>query len=80
MGAHAEGQTEVFLLDAGVSVERLAKATLVRVHPTLLSEVKGNDDMLLHFAEGRRCGEGAHRAVPARGATGATARAGRRPD
>jgi len=50
MGAHAEGQTEVFLLDAGVSVERLAKATLVRMHPTLLSEVKGNDDMLLHFA------------------------------
>ncbi len=50
MDAHAEGQTEVFLLEAGVSVERLAKASLVRVHPTLLSEVKGNDDMLLHFA------------------------------
>ncbi len=50
MGAHAEGQTEVFLLEAGVSVERLAKAALVKVHPTLLSEVKGNDDMLLHFA------------------------------
>ncbi|MFD9692851.1 hypothetical protein ACFWXO_44690 [Kitasatospora sp. NPDC059088] len=50
LDAHAEGQTEVFLLEAGVSVERLAKATLFRVHPTLLSEVKGNDDMLLHFA------------------------------
>ncbi|MFD7579892.1 hypothetical protein [Kitasatospora sp. NPDC059817] len=50
MDAHAEGQTEVFLLEAGVSVERLAKAALVQVHPTLLSEVKGNDDMLLHFA------------------------------
>lgn len=50
LDAHAEGQMEVFLLEAGVSVERLAKAALVRVHPTLLSEVKGNDDMLLHFA------------------------------
>lgn len=40
----------MFLLEAGVSVERLAKAALVRVHPTLLTEVKGNDDMLLHFA------------------------------
>ncbi|MGW7620754.1 hypothetical protein ACWGLG_33955 [Streptomyces antimycoticus] len=50
LNAHAEGHTEVFLLEAGVSVERLAKAALARVHPTLLSEVKGNDDMLLHFA------------------------------
>ncbi|QFR94756.1 hypothetical protein [Streptomyces tsukubensis] len=50
LGAHAEGQMDVFLLEAGVSVERLAKAVLVRVHPTLLSEVKGNDDMLLHLA------------------------------
>ncbi|GAA1334722.1 hypothetical protein GCM10009647_076550 [Streptomyces sanglieri] len=33
MGAHAEGQTEVFLLDAGVSVERLAKAALVTGTP-----------------------------------------------
>ncbi|WP_148089410.1 hypothetical protein [Kitasatospora cineracea] len=50
LGAHAEGQMDVFLLEAGVSVERLAKAALVQVHPTLLSEVKGSDDMLLHFA------------------------------
>ena len=34
MGAHAEGQTEVFLLETAFSVERLAKAALVRVHPT----------------------------------------------
>ncbi|ARF53678.1 hypothetical protein [Streptomyces gilvosporeus] len=50
LNAHAEGHTDVFLLEAGVGVERLAKAALVRVHPTLLSEVKGSDDMLLHFA------------------------------
>ncbi|WP_411078385.1 hypothetical protein [Streptomyces sp. cmx-10-25] len=50
MEAHAEEDQEVFLLHAGVSVERLAKAALVRVHPTLLTEVKGNDEMLLHLA------------------------------
>ncbi|OMI35699.1 hypothetical protein [Streptomyces sparsogenes] len=50
MEAHAEEDQEVFLLHAGVSVERLAKAALVRVHPTLLTEVNGKDDMLLHFA------------------------------
>lgn len=33
-----------------VSVERLAKAALALVHPTLLTEVNGKDDMLLHFA------------------------------
>ncbi len=31
-------------------MERLAKAALARVHPTLLTEVNGKDDMLLHFA------------------------------
>ncbi|MFE5160023.1 hypothetical protein ACFRNT_16165 [Streptomyces sp. NPDC056697] len=50
LNAHADGHTDVFLLEAGVGVERLAKAVLVRVHPTLLSEVRGSDDMLLHFA------------------------------
>ncbi|MEU3787534.1 hypothetical protein [Streptomyces sp900129855] len=50
MEAHAEEDQEVFLLHAGVSVERLAKAALARVHPTLLTEVNGKDDMLLHFA------------------------------
>ncbi|NJQ04048.1 hypothetical protein [Streptomyces lonarensis] len=50
LAAHADEATEVFLLHAGVSVERMAKATLVQVHPTLLAEVKGSDDMLLHFA------------------------------
>ncbi|MFJ8406386.1 hypothetical protein ACIQ9K_38925 [Streptomyces microflavus] len=50
MEAHAEEDQEVFLLHAGVSVERLAKAALARVHLTLLTEVNGKDDMLLHFA------------------------------
>ncbi|GAB3949428.1 hypothetical protein [Streptomyces sparsus] len=50
MEAHAEEKQEVFLLHAGVSVERLAKAALALVHPTLLTEVSGKDDMLLHFA------------------------------
>jgi hypothetical protein len=50
MEAHAEQDQEVFLLHAGVSVERLAKAALARVHATLLTEVNGKDDMLLHFA------------------------------
>ncbi|MFJ2847663.1 hypothetical protein ACIPD2_39535 [Streptomyces griseofuscus] len=50
MEAHAEEDQEVFLLHAGVSVERLAKAALVLVHPTLLTEVNGKDDMLLHLA------------------------------
>ncbi|MFE1521942.1 hypothetical protein ACFW9I_34930 [[Kitasatospora] papulosa] len=50
MEAHADGDQEVFLLHAGVSVERLAKAALVLVHPTLLTEVNGKDDMLLHLA------------------------------
>ncbi|MET7870853.1 hypothetical protein [Streptomyces cyaneofuscatus] len=59
MEAHAEEDQEVFLLHAGVSVERLAKAALARVHLTLLTEVNGKDDMLLHFA-------GALSAPPAR--------------
>ncbi|WP_019065461.1 hypothetical protein [Streptomyces prunicolor] len=50
MDAHAGEDQEVFLLHAGVSVERFAKAVLARVHPTLLTEVNGRDDMLLHFA------------------------------
>ncbi|KIF67100.1 hypothetical protein HY68_35820 [Streptomyces sp. AcH 505] len=71
MEAHAKEDQEVFLLHAGVSVERLAKATLVLVHPTLLAEVNGKDDMLLHFA-------GAVREPPVRLRTiGASAAIGR---
>ncbi|MFF3733297.1 hypothetical protein ACFYXM_24005 [Streptomyces sp. NPDC002476] len=50
MEAHAEQDQEVFLLHAGVSVERLAKAALARVNLALLTEVNGKDDMLLHLA------------------------------
>ncbi|MEV4502974.1 hypothetical protein [Streptomyces klenkii] len=50
MDAHAQEEMEVFLLEAGVSVERLAKAALVHVHPTLLTEMSGKDDVLLHLA------------------------------
>ncbi|MFI5671220.1 hypothetical protein [Streptomyces sp. NPDC051704] len=49
--AHARGETEVFLLEAGVSIERLAKAALVRVNPVLLVELSSRqDDALLHLA------------------------------
>ncbi|MCY0942009.1 hypothetical protein [Streptomyces antarcticus] len=49
--AHALGETEVFLLEAGVSIERLAKAALVRVNPVLLVELSSRqDDALLHLA------------------------------
>ncbi|UKY54847.1 hypothetical protein [Streptomyces inhibens] len=64
LNAHAEGHTDVFLLEAGVAVERLAKAALVRVHPTLLSEVKGSDDMLASHAHTLAEGAGAA-ALPA---------------
>lgn len=41
---------EVFLLHAGVSIERLAKATLAKKSPFLLMEMKGKDDTLYHLA------------------------------
>ncbi|MGW2060452.1 hypothetical protein ACWCO9_07145 [Streptomyces sp. NPDC001937] len=47
--AHGEEDEEVFLLHAGVSIERLAKATLVRRSPFLLMEMKGKDDTLYHL-------------------------------
>ncbi|GGT22625.1 hypothetical protein ACK389_10340 [Streptomyces antibioticus] len=51
LDAHARGETEVFLLEAGVSIERLAKAALVRVNPVLLVELSSRqDDALLHLA------------------------------
>ncbi|MFF0713592.1 hypothetical protein ACWEVM_00780 [Streptomyces bauhiniae] len=50
MDAHARHDEEVFLLHAGVSIERLAKATLSKISPFLLMELKGNDDTLLHLA------------------------------
>ena len=50
MEAHARDDEEVFLLHAGVSVERLAKAVLAKTTPFLLMELKGNDDTLFHLA------------------------------
>ncbi|MFF2512761.1 hypothetical protein [Streptomyces sp. NPDC058086] len=50
LDAHAHDDDEVFVLHAGVSIERLAKAALAKTTPFLLMEMKGNDDMLLHFA------------------------------
>ncbi|MDQ0405713.1 hypothetical protein ABVB69_08155 [Streptomyces sp. NPDC000349] len=50
MDAHARNDEEVFLLHAGVSVERLAKAVLAKTTPFLLMELKGNDDTLFHMA------------------------------
>ncbi|ROP53266.1 hypothetical protein [Streptomyces sp. PanSC9] len=47
--AHGGEDEEVFLLHAGVSIERLAKATLVKRSPFLLMEMKGKDDTLFHL-------------------------------
>ncbi|MFJ4749045.1 hypothetical protein [Streptomyces albogriseolus] len=47
--AHGAEDVEVFLLHAGVSVERLAKAALVKKSPFLLMEMKGKDDTLYHL-------------------------------
>ncbi|MFC4507406.1 MULTISPECIES: hypothetical protein [Streptomyces] len=52
--AHSKRQEEVFLLHAGVSIERLAKATLVRKSPFLLMELKGKDDTLFHLTGVRK--------------------------
>ncbi len=47
--AHGAEEEEVFLLHAGVSVERLAKAALAKKSPFLLMEMKGKDDTLYHL-------------------------------
>lgn len=49
MTFHSEEEEEIFLLHAGVSIERLAKAALVRKSPFLLMEMKGKDDTLFHL-------------------------------
>ncbi|MFD4523243.1 hypothetical protein ACFWP7_04775 [Streptomyces sp. NPDC058470] len=50
LDAHANDDEEVFLLHAGVSIERLAKAVLARKSPFLLMEMRGNDDALFQIA------------------------------
>jgi hypothetical protein len=41
---------ELFVLHAGVSIERLAKAALVKKNRVLLMETNAKEEMLLHFA------------------------------
>jgi hypothetical protein len=50
MDSHANHDEEVFLLHAGVSIERLAKAVLAKRSPFFLMEMKGSDDALFQFA------------------------------
>ncbi|MFE4991437.1 hypothetical protein ACFRH4_08805 [Streptomyces mirabilis] len=50
LDAHANNDEEVFLLHAGVSIERLAKAVLAKKSPFFLMEMKGNDDALFQIA------------------------------
>ncbi|MGW4880406.1 hypothetical protein ACWEPI_28060 [Streptomyces sp. NPDC004262] len=50
MDAHSRDDKEVFLLHAGVSIERLAKSALSKHSPFLLLEMKGKEDSLLHLA------------------------------
>ncbi|MCW8382402.1 hypothetical protein [Streptomyces justiciae] len=50
LDAHANDDEEVFLLHAGVSIERLSKAVLAKKSPFLLMEMKGNDDALFQIA------------------------------
>ncbi len=50
MDAHAKNDEEVFLLHAGVSIERLAKAVLGKQNAFFLMEMKGNEDALFQFA------------------------------
>jgi hypothetical protein len=50
MDAYTKGDQEVFLLHAGISIERLAKAALAQRSPLLLMELKGSEDVLFQFA------------------------------
>lgn len=50
LDALSKDDEEVFLLHAGVSIERLAKAVLAQRSPFLLLEMKGNEDALFQIA------------------------------
>ncbi|WP_413802032.1 hypothetical protein [Streptomyces iranensis] len=70
LNAHAQKETEVFLLEAGVSIERLAKAVLVHANPALLVELSSRQDgALLHLAGVAEMPEKL-RTIGARGAIG----------
>ncbi|MER6748045.1 hypothetical protein ACFW6C_09290 [Streptomyces fungicidicus] len=50
MEDHGRGEYDEFALHAGVAIERLAKAVLVKMNPLYLVEMRnGNADMLLYF-------------------------------
>lgn len=75
--AHRDGDDEVFVLHAGLSMERLMKATLAKANPVLLMETGSlkDDRALLHFAGLRLHGERV-RTVSASGALGRIRAAG----
>lgn len=50
MESHSKADEETFLLHAGVSIERLAKAALADKSPFLLVELNGKVETLLHLA------------------------------
>lgn len=50
LDALSRDDEQVFLLHAGVSIERLAKAVLAQRSPFLLLEMKGNEDALFQIA------------------------------
>ncbi|CAL9457646.1 hypothetical protein SUDANB15_02552 [Streptomyces sp. enrichment culture] len=50
LDALSKEDEQVFLLHAGVSIERLAKAVLAQRSPFLLLEMKGNEDALFQIA------------------------------
>ncbi|MFF0649376.1 hypothetical protein ACFYVV_37890 [Streptomyces tendae] len=49
MDDHARGDYDEFALHAGVAIERLAKATLVKRNPIYIVEMRGSAEMLFHM-------------------------------
>jgi hypothetical protein len=49
MAAHAREDHELFVMNAGITIERIAKAALMRKNPALLVEMKGSTEMLLYL-------------------------------
>jgi hypothetical protein len=49
MAARAREDHELFAMNAGITIERIAKAALMRRNPALLVEMKGSSEMLLYL-------------------------------
>lgn len=49
MAARAREDHELFAMNAGITIERISKAALMRRNPALLVEMKGSAEMLLHL-------------------------------